>query len=216
MRVSTAYFAGAGTVVAAIVGGVGGGLLIADMISPKLPKGTETTRLERRMSPEPIQASEPAAAEQSTSPSSSGAAAAPVPTQSQTQTPSQGEAKTQTADQDPKPAPAQPVDAAASTQAAVRPPHPKTPAVQPAAPEQTAANGETAAKTRDADLKRSAEKRRAERRQQWVDKRRHQQRQEQELQGVEETVRAETEPRREFVVEPERLEMRRIRLFGEE
>ena len=88
--------------------------------------------------------------------------------------------------------------------------------MQPAAPEQTAANGETAAKTRDADLKRSAEKRRAERRQQWVDKRRHQQRQEQELQGVEETVRAETEPRREFVVEPERLEMRRIRLFGEE
>src|SRR5439155_23238486 len=70
MRVSTAYFAGAGTVVAAIVGGVGGGLLIADMISPKLPKGTETTRLERRMSPEPIRASEPAAAEQSTSPSS--------------------------------------------------------------------------------------------------------------------------------------------------
>ena len=55
MRASMAYFAGAGTVIAAIVGGVGGGLLIADMISPKSPKGVEMTRLERRMSPEPIQ-----------------------------------------------------------------------------------------------------------------------------------------------------------------
>ena len=55
MRASMAYFAGAGTVIAAIVGGVGGGLLIADMISPKSPKqAAELTRLERRMSPEPI------------------------------------------------------------------------------------------------------------------------------------------------------------------
>src|SRR6266699_330311 len=57
MRTSTAYLAGAGTVIAAIVGGVGGGFLIADMINPKSPKqGIEQTRLERRMSPEPIQA----------------------------------------------------------------------------------------------------------------------------------------------------------------
>src|SRR5258708_19718732 len=55
MRAATAYFAGAGTVIAAIVGGVGGGLLIADMISPKSPKGTEMSRLERRMAAEPIQ-----------------------------------------------------------------------------------------------------------------------------------------------------------------
>ena len=46
MRASTAYFAGAGTVIAAIVAGVGGGLVIADMISPKSPKqGTELSRL---------------------------------------------------------------------------------------------------------------------------------------------------------------------------
>jgi hypothetical protein len=57
MRASTAYFAGAGTVIAAIVAGVGGGLVIADIISPKSPKqGTELSRLERRMSSEPIQA----------------------------------------------------------------------------------------------------------------------------------------------------------------
>jgi hypothetical protein len=57
MRASTAYFAGAGTVIAAIVAGVGEGLVIADIISPKSPKqGTELSRLERRMSSEPIQA----------------------------------------------------------------------------------------------------------------------------------------------------------------
>src|SRR5664279_109704 len=55
MRSSTAYFAGAGTVVVAVVAGLGGGLLFANMISPKAPK-MEQTRLERRMS-EPIQAS---------------------------------------------------------------------------------------------------------------------------------------------------------------
>jgi hypothetical protein len=52
MRASTAYFAGVGTVIAAIVAGIGGGLVIADMISPKSPKqGTELSRPERRMSP---------------------------------------------------------------------------------------------------------------------------------------------------------------------
>ena len=58
MRISTAYFAGAGTVVAAIVAGVSGGLLMGDVISPKSTKpGTEMSRLERRMAPDPIPAS---------------------------------------------------------------------------------------------------------------------------------------------------------------
>src|ERR1700737_56039 len=88
MRASMAYFAGAGTVVMAIVAGLSGGLLMADIISPKSPKqGTEMTRLERRMSPEPIQAapgpSEPVqylAAPQLSAP---GAAVAPAPSQAQ-------------------------------------------------------------------------------------------------------------------------------------
>ena len=36
MRTSTAYFAGAGTVVAAIVAGLGGGLLFANIVHPSL------------------------------------------------------------------------------------------------------------------------------------------------------------------------------------
>ena len=58
MRSSMAYFAGAGTVVAAIAGGLGGGLLISNIVSPHQPKqsSSELTRLERRMSAEPIRA----------------------------------------------------------------------------------------------------------------------------------------------------------------
>jgi hypothetical protein len=53
MRSATAYFAGAGTVIAAITAGLGGGLLISNIVSPQQPKqgSSEVTRLERRMSP---------------------------------------------------------------------------------------------------------------------------------------------------------------------
>ena len=63
MRISTAYFAGVGTVVAAVVAGLGGGMLISNIVSPHAPK-IEMSKLELRMSEKPIQAknasSEPA------------------------------------------------------------------------------------------------------------------------------------------------------------
>jgi hypothetical protein len=213
MRASMAYFAGAGTVIAAIVGGVGGGLLIADMVSPKSPKDIEMTRLERRMSPEPIQVtskpSEPvpyvAASQQLSGP----AVAASVPAPSQAQTEAVNSASTA----------ARPSDTAAASQPSVQLPQSQVAVAQPVAREQTVASQTVAAedfKARDADAKRAADKRRVERRQQWTDRRRHLQRQEQELQAVEETVREETGPRREFPVEPARIQMRQIRLLGEE
>jgi flagellar biosynthesis GTPase FlhF len=215
MRASMVYFAGAGTVIAAIVGGVGGGLLIADMISPKSPKqAAELTRLERRMSPEPIQAaagpSEPVpylVAPQLSAPNPP-AAAAPAPTQAKTQ--ADNSAAT----------PVPPVDTAAGSKAAVSTAQPAAPTTQAAAHEQTAipqtVNSEEASKSRDADVKRTTERRRVDRRQQWTEKRRYQQRQDQELRAVEDRVREETEPRREFAVEPVRVESPRIRLFGSE
>ena len=54
MRASTAYFAGAGTVMAAIVIGFGGSLLFANIVSPTAPK-PELTKLDQRMSQQPIQ-----------------------------------------------------------------------------------------------------------------------------------------------------------------
>ena len=56
MRTSTAYFAGAGTVAAAIVVGLGGGLLFSNIVSPHAPR-TEMSRLELRMAGKPIPAS---------------------------------------------------------------------------------------------------------------------------------------------------------------
>jgi hypothetical protein len=214
MRASMAYFAGAGTVIAAIVGGVGGGLLIADMISPKAPK-QELTLLERRTPPAPIQAvagaSEPVpylAPPQPSAPSAA-AAAAPVATQAKTQ--ADNSASTS----------APPVDTAAGSKAAASTAQPAAPTTQAAAHEpkatpQTANSEEALAKPRDADAKRTTERRRVDRRQQWTERRRYQQRQDQELRAVEDRVREETEPRREFAVEPVRVESPRIRLFGSE
>ncbi len=215
MRASTAYFAGAGTVVAAIVAGVGGGLVIADMISPKPAKqGIEMTRLERRMSPEPIPAapgpSEPARYLAAPQPSAPAAAAAPAQTQPPTKTANSPLAEAGNSE----PAGTKPGEAAAAPQPAAPAPQPATPAAQPAAQDQAAASENALAKARDADLKRAAEKRKFERRQQWAE--RHRQRQQQELRSVEESVREETEPSPAFAAEPVRIEMPQIRLFGPE
>ena len=207
MRASTAYFAGAGTVVMAIVAGVGGGLLIADIVSPKSPKqGTEITRLERRMSPEPIQAapgpSEPVQYLAAPQLSALGAAVAAAPAQAQTET---GNSQS---------AGAQPAETAAAAQPDAPAPQAATPAAQPVAHEQAAAPENALAKARDAEMKRAVEKRKLERRQQWAEKRR--QRQQQELRAVEERVREETGPTQVFAAEPVRIEMPQIRLFGQE
>ena len=52
MRASMAYFAGVGTVVAAVAVGLGGGLLISNIVSPHEPR-IEMSKLEQRMSSKP-------------------------------------------------------------------------------------------------------------------------------------------------------------------
>jgi hypothetical protein len=237
MRASMAYFAGAGTVVAAIVGGVGGGLLIADMISPKSPKqGTEMTRLERRMAPDPIPAaavtSEPA---QSPAASQLSVSAPPQPAPAPGATAAAASAPVQQAGpvnsastSQPAPVEASAVQPAAqgappaaqaaqpaSVQTAASPVQPAAPPVQSAVTrEQTVTPVEdTFAKARRAEVERSVEKRKAMRRQQWTERRRYQPQQEVDLRAVEAKVREETEPRRDFA-EPLRVEMPVIRLFG--
>jgi hypothetical protein len=206
MRASTAYFAGAGTVVAAIVAGLGGGLLIANIVSPTTPRQrTETTHLERRMSPEPIQAvagpSEPVpylAAPQLSAPGAAVTGAAPSADTTTAAAPAAPAAP-------PATSPAPPSNSSAQEQRSV-------------ASEDAFAKAREADVRRDAEAKRAADKRKAERRQQWADKRRYQQRQAQELRDVEDKVREETEPRRErvFAAEPVKIEMPQIRLFGPE
>ncbi|MDP3689793.1 hypothetical protein [Bradyrhizobium sp.] len=204
MRASTAYFAGAATVIAAIAGGLGGGLLIAEMVNPKSPTA-ELTKLEQRMSSQPIDPIavplEPAPNPAAASPSTIAAApAAPAP---------------ETPAQDVAPAtPAAETVAAPQPAVAVAPPEskPSPPAQKKAAPEAS----DAFASAKDTDVKRAAtEKRRSERRRQWSERRRHQRRQDpdQGLRAFEAKVREETEHRRP-AFDPRSAEAPRIRLFG--
>jgi hypothetical protein len=206
MRTSMAYFAGAGTVAVAIAAGFGGGLLIADTVSPQL----SSTRLEQRMSSKPIPVSN-APAEPVQYIAGTQAAAAANPAQDQQQL-GQGEASSAS-----NPSP--------NAQPATPAPQPQAPATQTTAPdqgkasEQAKAPEDAFAKVRDADVKREArreDRRRGERRQQWAGKRHYQQRQDQEPGEVEQKAREDSEPRRIFPADPVRIEMPRIRLLGED
>jgi hypothetical protein len=228
MRVSTAYFAGGGTVILAIVMGIGGGLIMGNMVAPQSPKqGVEQARLERQKSPEPIQAaagpSQPVPYLATSQIRDELMAAAPAPTPPDSNTASTAAPPVQASAVAQPAAPQQ----QAATQPATQAPQPATASAQPAAPEpRAAAADDTQARTRDIDTRRTAERRKPERRQQWVESRRR--RQQQDLRAVEESVRDDTEGqpgrrefrvepvRREFTAEPVRIETPQIRLFGPE
>ena len=241
MRTSTAYFAGAGTVVAAVVAGLGGGLLISNMVNPHSPR-TEMTKLEQRMSSQPVPVmnapSEPVSYLAATQPAASGPITVAKPAEKQQSSEAVSAAPTRTPPAEaPAPQPAAPVTQAAAsvTQAATseqakapetRAPEIKAPEIRAAetsAPE-TRTTEDAFAKTRGADVMRDAdvrreakrveEKRKTERRQQWTERRRNLRRQDQELRDVEQKVREETEPA--FAAQPVRMETPRMRLFDNE
>jgi hypothetical protein len=190
MRSSTAYFAGAGTVIGAIAAGLGGGYLFFSIVSPHPEKqgSSEVSRLERRMSTEPIPATNKGAPEPVPyldKPQISAAVADPQTQPQQASQPQQQQAaqpqpQQQQGTQQQQPQQAQPQQAPsqqASTQpAAAAPPAP--PAAQPvAAADQPAAREKSAtedsyAKARDARREGREERRRAERdrRQQWSER----------------------------------------------
>ena len=235
MRISTAYFAGVGTVIMAVGAGLGGGYLAANVTHPPTHA---VSKLERRMSAEPIAVStapaEPAPQVAGAAPTKSAA-----PAQEQTQQPpqtQQPQPQIEAAAPSANPARAEekPSHNVAAVQPVPPPPQPSKSADQ--ADEKTAGPREVYARASDADIKRAdAEKRRAERRQQWVDKRRLKQPREQEIEAVEARVREVTEPRRirireegeprdlfteprrrDMFAEPVRSETPRIRLFDQD
>lgn len=171
MRVTTAFFAGIGTVVVAIAAGLGGGLLLGDIMSPQQPKhpGSEMTRLEQRMSPQPI-------------PATNGASQ-PVPYMAATQAAAMAEPQAQ-----PPPTQAQPA------------------AIEPSAAREGAAPEDANARARDAEPKRDArrveDRRKAERRQQSAERKKWRQRQDDDIDNVEASVREATELRPLFARGP--------------
>lgn len=203
MRTSTAYFAGVGTVVAAIAAGLGGGYLAANVVSPHEPG---VSRLERRMSEAQIAAT--------SAPSESVPRIVATTTANPVASPSVATEPQQTPQTSAKPAPQ-----ITAANAAAAPAEEKTVAnasrpVQPASARPAEPASDAFARARDADIKRAAvEKRRAERRARLEEKRRFRQPREQELEAVEERVREVTEPRQAFAAEPVRNESPRIRLF---
>jgi hypothetical protein len=209
MRTSTAYFAGVGTVVAAVAAGLGGGYLAANVVSPHEPG---VSKLERRMSAAQTAAttapSEPvarivatttaAASPQYEAQQTPQASAQPEPRIAASDVAAPAEEKTASA-----PRPAQPASTKPSDQVGE-----KEVVTKPAAPL------DAFARARDIDIKRAAaEKRRAERRARWEEKRRVRQPREQELEAVEQRVREVTEPRQAFAAEQVRSGSTQIRLF---
>ena len=222
MRTSTAYFVGAGTVIAAIVVGLGGGLLMANIVSPHSSNhSTEMTKLEQRMSTRPIPViaapSEPVPYLAATPAAATNPVVVTPAGQAQ---PAQGQ-QTQAANTaSPPQQPTEAIaarDTTASQSAASSSAPSSAPAARPVAGEQAASPQDAVARAREADSKRAVvEKRRYDRRQQWAEKRRYQQRQDQELRDVEQKVREETEPSRALAAQPAKLEMPRIRVFESE
>ena len=224
VRTSTAYFAGAGTVVAAVVAGLGGGLLFSNMVNPPSPK-TEMTKLEQRMSSKPIPVvnapSEPVSYLAATQPAASGpiTVATPAEKQQSSETVSAAPTQTQPAEAS-APQPAAPVTQAATSEQAKasETKAPETRAPETRTTEDAFAKARGADVMRDADVRREAkraeEKRKTERRQQWTERRRNLRRQDQELRDVEQKVREETEPA--FAAQPVRMETPRMRLFDNE
>jgi hypothetical protein len=235
MRASIAFFAGVGTVVVAVAAGLGGGLLIADIMNPQASRqesGQDMTRVDRRASPEQKDvARSTTAANDHLTPvpylaAIQPAANAPVVVAPAPQNSPQAASPRSGAGASERQAEQSAVVTAANDQArgpSDAPTSKPAQAAQPATREQATtaddANAkDTNAKPRYADQKRLAEKRKAERRQQWADRQRYQQR-EDELRGVEQKVREDSERREEYVErqddadQPVRMEFPRP-LFG--
>jgi hypothetical protein len=217
MRTTTAFLAGAATVVVALAAGLGGGMVIANIVSPHQPKpAVETAKLERRGA-EPIAKSNAAAEPVSYLAAIQAAATNPVVVSPAPQA---------------QPQEAEPAPQASSTQAAAAPSEPERgpassaqPAVSAQSPAQitaraaSAAFDDTQAKARDVEARRDArraEERRskAERRQQWAERRRNREVRDDELRDVERSVREDTERSSVIAAEPVSVGTPRIRLFG--
>lgn len=201
MRTTTAFFAGIGTVVAAIAAGISGGLVIGDIMSPHQPKhqSSEVTRLEQRSAQAPVPARNDATQPVPYLGSSQVAATVAEPAQ-----PAKAEMQQQPAPlQQPQQAAVQPADTQQPATSHTPPSASPQPAatVEPPAGKERAAPGDAFAKARDADLRReprrAEDRRKFERRQRWAERKRMKARERDgdDLRDVEASVREATEQR---------------------
>ena len=179
MRASTAYFVGAGTIIAAIAVGLGGGIVAGNIMNPVASKqGPDTSKVAQRTAT-PAPASTNAPSERVNYLTGSQAfGAIPAPAQAEAK-PEAAKPEPQTTQANAAPAAPQPSQAAAveppkepPKPAAASSPQPAKPAEQQASTEPSSSANNAYAKARDSDVKRAAsERRRAERRERWAERR---------------------------------------------
>ncbi|MGY4629186.1 hypothetical protein [Bradyrhizobium sp. USDA 4486] len=194
MRASTAYFVGAGTIVAAIAIGLGGGIVAGNIMNPIAPKqGADTSKMAQRAAAAasdntPAATNAPSERVQYLTGSQAFGAMIAAPAQAQ------GEAKplakpeikseTQTVQSNAEPAAPRPSQAAAVEPpkdvikpAPASPPHAAKPGEQQASTEPSSSPDNAYARAKDSDMKRAAsERRRAERRERWAERRHYESR----------------------------------------
>ncbi|WP_426421137.1 hypothetical protein [Bradyrhizobium genosp. A] len=179
MRASTAYFVGAGSIVAAIAIGLGGGIVAGNIMHPIAPKqGPDTSKMAQRAeAAAPVTTNAPSERVQYLTGSQSFGAMIAAPAQAQ----SEAKPDVQTTQASVEPAAPPPPQ----TTAAIEPPKPvpasppqaTKPVEQQISTEPASSSDNAYAKARDSDVKRAAsERRRAERHERWAERRRYDQR----------------------------------------
>jgi outer membrane biosynthesis protein TonB len=180
MRASTAYFVGAGSIVAAIAIGLGGGIVAGNIMHPIAPKqGPDTGKMAQRAeAATPATTSAPSERVQYLTGSQNFGTMIASPAEAQREAKPETKPDVQTTQASAEPAASPPPQ----TTAAVEPPKPvPAPSPQATKPVEQQASTEPAsspdnayAKARDSDVKRAAsERRRAERHERWAERRRY-------------------------------------------
>lgn len=174
MRASTAYFVGAGTIVAAIAIGLGGGIVAGNIMNPVAPRqGPDASKMAQRAdAAKPTTTDAPFERLQYLTGSQAFGAMIAAPVQAEAK-PEAAKPDTQSFQANAEPPAPQPSQAAA-----VEPPKPAPaspaagPADRQASTEQSSSPDNAYAKARDSDVRRAAsERRRAERRERWTERR---------------------------------------------
>lgn len=187
MRAATAYFVGAGTIIAAIVIGLGGGIVAGNIMNPVAPK-QDTSKLAQRAEAAATPATTNAPSERlqylSGSQAFGAMTAAPVAANSENAKPETAKseaakpeaakpaAQATQANAEPAPQPSQAAAVEPPKPAPVPAPQTAKPAEQQASTEPSSSVGNAYAKARDSDVKRAAsDRRRTERRDRWAERR---------------------------------------------
>jgi hypothetical protein len=162
MRVSTASFVGAGTIVVALAIGLGGGIVAGNIMAPVAPReGPDTSKLAQRtgVAAEPVKTGVPSEHGRDITGSQTPAAVIAAPAQARDDAQPEPQTTPATTEQAPAPMPLAQI---------------AKPAVQQASTEPQPFSENASAKARESDAKRTAfERRRSDRRERWAERHRY-------------------------------------------